>query len=186
MLSHFFYTTAAASVIGYVCQTRFECSSARSNVSRGIRHVSENSELFKKSEPGAQVLLERISSCDLPSCSLDRSETVPTINSRYSSFLDHERSLDPERLRRALWRSAKNGTSPLGLWLLSALWLDFRRGKAFFTFCPHTVSLVKDRPRKLNLSASQWLSRTGIPKPPLQRRSWQTYGPLGFELPKAI
>ena len=98
---------------------------------------------------------------------------MPTTNSRYNSYLDRERSLNQGSLRRALQHSAKNGASPLGLRQLPALGLDFRWGKAFFNFCSHTVSLVRDRPRKAYLSAGQWLSRSG--KPTLQRRWWQTY-----------
>ena len=147
---------------------------ARGNALQANRQVSKNSELFKKPKSSAQFHWERISSYDQPSRSSSGSELMPTIKSQYSSFLDRERSLDPRRLRRALQYSANNSFSPLCLRQLSALGLDFRRGKAFFTFCPYTISFVKDRPRKANLSASQWLSRSGIPKPPLQRRWWQT------------
>ena len=122
----------------------------RGNAFRVSRQVSENSELFKKPKPGTQFHWERISSCHQPGHSSSIFKAMLTMNSRYSSFL--------ERLWRALRHLAKNGASPLGLRWLSAVVLYFRRRKAFFTFCPYIVSLVKDRSRKANLLARQWLS----------------------------
>ena len=47
--------------------------------------MSENSELFKKLDPGAQFQWEQISSAVQPRRSLRGSEAEPTTNSRYSS-----------------------------------------------------------------------------------------------------
>ena len=106
-------------------------------------------QLFKKPQPGAQFHWEQISSCDQPSCSSSGSEAVPTTNSRYSSFIDCERSLDSGRLRRNLWHSVKNSVSPLSLRQLSAFGLDFKRGKDIFTFSspPYLSSMID--PEKL-------------------------------------
>ena len=97
-----------------------------------------------------------------------------TTNSQYSSFRYWENSPNPERLQKAWQHSARYGALPLSLRQLSDLGLDFRRGKASFTLRPTATSLLNDRRRKSNLSVSQWLSRSGIPKPPLQRRWLQT------------
>ena len=93
------------------------------------------------------------------------SEAEPTTSSRYSSFRGRERSLDSRRLRRAVRHSRTNSASPKGLRRPSAFVSDLRRGKVRLAFCLLTASPVKDRPRYANLSASQWLSRSGIPRP---------------------
>ena len=136
--------------------------------------MSENSELFKELDPGAQFQWERISSAVQPCRSLRELEAEPTTNSRYSSFRGRERLLDPRRLRRALRHSRTNSASPKGLRRPSAFGSDLRRGKVRLAFCLYTESPVKDRPRYASLSASQWLSRSGIPRPPLRGRWIQT------------
>ena len=118
---------------------------------------------------------KRTSSTVQPHCSLRGSETEPTTSSRYSSFRSSERSLDPERLRRAVRNSRTNGASPLGLRRPSALGSDLRRGKILRAFRLHTASPDKDRLKYASLSASQWLSKSGIPRPPLRVRWMQTY-----------
>ena len=146
----------------------------RGNAFRASHQVSENSELFKKLDPGAQFQLERISPAVQPCCSLGGSEAEPTTSSRYSSFQGRERSLDPRRLRRAVRHSRTNSASPKGLRRPSAFGSDLRRGKVRLAFSLHTESPIKDRPRYASLSASQWLSRSGIPRPPLHGRWIQT------------
>ena len=56
----------------------------------------------------------------------------------------------------------------------SAFGSDWSRRKVRLAFRLHTVSHVKDRPKYASLSASQWLSRSGIPKRPLRVRWMQT------------
>ena len=146
----------------------------RDNAFRTSRQVSENSELFKKLDPGAQFQWERISSAVQPCRSLRGSEAEPTTNSRYSSFRGHERSLDPRRLPRAFRHSRTNSASPKDLRRPSAFGSELRRGKVRLAFRLHTESPVKTRPRYTSLSASQWLSRSGIPRPPLRVRWIQT------------
>ena len=88
----------------------------RGNAFRASHQVSENSELFKKLDPGAQFQWERISSAVQPHCSLRGSEAEPTTSSRYSSFRGRERSLDLRRLWRAVrhswtdWEARKSAT----------------------------------------------------------------------------
>ena len=96
--------------------------------------MSENSELFKKLDPGAQFQWERISSAVQPPRSLRGSEAEPATNSRYSSFRGHERSLDPRRLRRAFRHSRTNSASPKGLWV----WLEARKSPTRLS-SPHCV-----------------------------------------------
>ena len=93
------------------------------------------------------------------------SKAETTTSSRYSSFRGRERSLDPRRLRRAVRHSQTNSASPKGLHQPSAFRSDLRRRKVRLAFCLHTASPVKDRPWYVSLSASQWLSRSGIPRP---------------------
>ena len=128
--------------------------------------MSENSELFKL-EPGAQFQWERIFSAVRPRRSLRGSEAESTTSSRYSSFRGRERSLDPGRLRRAVRHLRTDGVSPIGLRRPSVFGSDWRRGKVRLVFHIHTASPVKDRLKYASLSASQWLSRSGIPRPPL-------------------
>ena len=106
----------------------------RGNAFCASRRVSENSELFKKPEPSAQFQWERTSSTIQPRRSLRGSEVEPTTSFRYSSFRGRERSLDPERLRRAVWHSQTNGASLLGLRRPSALESDLKQGKTYLPF----------------------------------------------------
>ena len=110
VLSRFFQTTDTAS------------KPRRGNAFRASRQVSENSELFKKLDPGVQFQWELIS----PAVQLRRllrgSEAESTTNSRYRFFQGRERSLDLGRLQRASrdWRIVFNPSAyvdlqPLGL-----------------------------------------------------------------------
>ena len=146
----------------------------RGNAFRASRQMSENLELFKKLDPRTQFQWERISSAVQPRRSLRGSEAEPTTSSRYSSSRGRERSLDPGRLRRAAQHSQTNSVSPKGLRRPSVFGSDLRRGKVRLAFRLHTASPVKDRPKYASLSASQWLSRSGIPRPPLRVRWMQT------------
>ena len=92
--------------------------------------MSENSELFKKLDPGAQFQWERISSAVQSRRSLRGSEAEPTTNSRYSSFRGRERSLDPKRLRRTFRHLRTNSASPKGLRRPSAFGSELSRGKS--------------------------------------------------------
>ena len=134
----------------------------RENEFCAICQVTEILELFKKLEPGAQFQWELISSAVQSCCSQRGSEADPTTSSRYSYFLDCERSLDPGRLRRALRHSRINGVPPIDLSRLSAFGSDWRRGNVLLDFCLHTTFPDKDWPKYVCLSASQWLSRSGI------------------------
>ena len=102
----------------------------RGNAFRASRQVSENSEWFKKIEPGAQFLREKISSADQPCRSLRGSEAEPTTSSW--------------RLRRATRHSRTNAVSPLGLRRPSAFGYDLRRGKSKspFVSTPRTPSRI--------------------------------------------
>ena len=146
----------------------------RGNTFRANRQVSENSELFKKLEPGAQFQWEQISSAVQPRRSQRRSEAEPTTSSWYSSFWDRERSLDPRKLRRAVRHLRTNGVSSIGLRRPSAFGSDLRWGKVRLAFRLHTASPDKDQPKDENLSASQWLSRSGIPRSQLRVSLMQT------------
>ena len=130
----------------------------RGNAFRASRRVSENSKLFKKLDPGAQFQWERMSFTAQPCRSLRGFEAEPTTSSRYSSFLGRERSLD----------SRTNSDSSIDLRQPSAFGTNLRRGKIRLALCLHTASPVKDRPKYASLSASQWLSRLGIARPPFR------------------
>ena len=156
------------------CLPALKFKPRRDNAFRTSRQVSENSELFKKLDPGTQFQWERIFSAVQPCRSLRGSEAEPTTNFRYSSFRGYERSLDPRRLRRAFRHSRTNSASPKGLRRPSAFGSELRRGKVRLAFRLNTESPVKTRPRYASLSASQWLSRSGIPRPPLRVRWIQT------------
>ena len=123
------------------------CKSLRANAFRASCQVSENSELFKKPEPGAQFQWERTSSADQLSCSIRGSKAEPTTNPLYSSLRGQEMSLDQGRFQRALRHSMTNGGSPLGLRQPSALGFNLRQGKATLTLRLHTLSIVNDRSR---------------------------------------
>ena len=126
--------------------------------------MSENLELFKKLDPGAQFQRDRISSAFQPHCSLGGSELEPTTSSQYSSFRGRVRSLDQGRLRRVARHSRTNGVSPIGLRRPSVVGSDWREGKIRHAFRLHTAYPDKDRPKYASLSASQWLFRSGIPR----------------------
>ena len=83
--------------------------------------------------------------------------------SRYSSFRGRERSLDPERLRRAVRHSWTNGASPLGLRRPSALGSDLRRRKILLAFRLHTAFPVKDRPKSFSVPVSLQIRHTQTP-----------------------
>ena len=174
VLSRFFQPTDAASAIKHVCQARFVVQAEKGNTFRASHQVSENSELFKKLDPGAQFQWERISPAVQLCRSLRGSEAEPTTSSRYSSFRGRERSLCPRRLGRAVRLSRKNRVSPKGLRRPSAFGSDLRRGKVQLAFRLHTASPVKDLPKYAGLSASQGLSRSGIPRSPLRVHWIQT------------
>ena len=159
MLSRF-QPTATASAIGHVYQAHFVVQAEKGNAFRTSRQVSENSESFKKLDPGTQFQWEQISSNVQLHCSLRGSEAEPTTSSRYSSFQGCERSLDPRRLQRAVQHLRTNSASPKGWHRPSALGSDLRRGKVRLAFSLHTASPVKDWPKYASLSASQWLSRS--------------------------
>ena len=102
--------------------------------------MSENSELFKKLNSGAQFQWERISFAVQPRRSLRGSETETTTSSRYSSFRGRERSLDSGRLQKAAWHLRTNGVLPIGLRQPSASESEWRRWKVRLAFCLHTTS----------------------------------------------
>ena len=64
------------------------------------------------------------SSAFQPRRSLRGSEAEPTTSSRYSSLRGRERSLDLERLRRAVRYSRTNSASPFGLRRRLGIWLE--------------------------------------------------------------
>ena len=96
-------------------RSRWEKFASSYNPFFRVVQENENSELFKKPEPGTQFLWEWTSCVVQPYRSLKGSEAEPTTCSRYSSFRGCERSLDPESLRRAVRHSWTNGASPIGL-----------------------------------------------------------------------
>ena len=170
VLSRFFQTTATASAIGHVCQARFvvqadkgQCISHKSPGERELGVVQEAQS--RRPIPMRANLLRRPAS---PLAEMIRSGT------RYSPFRGCERSLDPIRLRRAVRHSQTNSVSPKGLRQPSAFRSDFRRGKVRLAFSLYTASLVNALPKYASLSASQWLSKSGINRPPLRVRCIQT------------
>ena len=160
----------------------------RGNAFRASCQVSENSELFKKLDPSAQFQWERISSAVQSRRLLRGSEVEPTTSSRYSSFQGRAKEgyegLCKGRLRRA---ARTNDVSPIGLRRPSAFGSDWRQEKVRFAFRLHTKSPVKDRPKYASLSASQWLSRLGMPRPRCAYVVCRpVYGPSTFGLPRVI
>ena len=121
--------------------------SLRANAFRASRQVSENSELFKKPEPGAQFHWERILFADQPTRSARGSDAKPTTNPLYSSLRVHERSLDRGRFRRAPRHSMTNSGLSLCLRRPSALGHNLRSGKATLSLRLHTGSVANDRPK---------------------------------------
>ena len=177
VLSRFFQPTAAARAIRHVCQAHLVVQVAKGQripcKSPGEQELGVVQEARSwRSIPVRADLLRR--PAVQPCRSLRGSEAEPTTNSRYSSFRGHERSLDPRRLRRAFRHSRTNSASPKGLRRPSAFGSELRRGKVRLAFRLHTESPVKTRPRYASLSASQWLSRSGIPRPLLRVRWIQT------------
>ena len=144
VLNRFFHITAAAGVFRQICYAHLESPVGKGNAFRASCLVSENSELFKKPEPGAQFLWERIYSSDQTNSSTSESKVDPTTNSRYSSFWDKERSLDSGSLLRTLRHSVRFSVSHIGLRRPSALGLNLRLGKTTLTLRPHTALSVKD------------------------------------------
>ena len=98
---------------GMSARTALKLKPRRGNAFRASHQVSENWELFKKLEPHAQFQWEQIFTAVQPRRSLRGSKAESTTSSRYSSFRDHERSLDPGKLRRAAHRV----TSSVSLWV---------------------------------------------------------------------
>ena len=149
--------------------------------------MSKNSGWFKKLDPGAQFQWERISTAVQPRRSLRGSEAESTTSSQYSSFRGRERSLDPGKFQRATRHSQTNSVSLISLRRPSAFGSDWKRGKVRLVFRLHTASPVKDRPKYASLSASQWLSRSGIPRPRCAYVGCRTvYEPSAFGLPRVI
>ena len=168
----FLPTTAAANAIG-ACLPGPPCSSSRI----GVTHSEQVTSWARTRSCSRSSILAPNSSesgSPPPSSSLRRSEAEPTISFRFSSFWGREWSLDPGRLRRAVRHSRTNSASPKGLRRPSTFRSDLRRGKVRLAFCLHTAFPVKARPKYASLSASQWLSRSGIPRPPLRVRWIQT------------
>ena len=97
-----------------------------------------------------------------------------------------ERSQDPGRLQRTTLHLWTNSATPVGLRQPSAFGSDWRRSKVRLTFRLHTASPVKDWPKYASLSASQWLSRSGIARHPLHIRWMQTcLQTIGLALPRS-
>ena len=139
-----FLPTQCRSERNRACLLGSLCSSSREGATHSARHqVSENSELFKKLDPGAQFQWERISSAVQPRRSLRGSEAEPTTSSWYSSFRGRERSLDPRRLRRAFRHSRTNSVSPKDLRGPSAFGSDMRRGKVRLAFRQGSAQVCK-------------------------------------------
>ena len=129
---------------------------SRGNAFCASRQVNENSELFKKLDPGAQFQWERISSAVQPCRSLRGSEAELTTGSRYNSFWGRERLLDPGSLRRVARHSWTNGISLIGLRRPSAFEFDLRRGKILIAFRLHTAS-----PDKIGLNMQVFQRASG-------------------------
>ena len=163
VLSRFLQATAAANAVRHVCQACSEIQSEKGqrvackpSGERELGIVQED-RTWRPIPMGADLLYR----------SLRGSEVEPTTSSRYSSFRDCERSLDPGRLGRAFRNSWTNGVSPIDFWV----WLEARKSPTCL-LSPHHV-LEKNWPKWTSLSASQWLSRCGILRPPLLVRWMQ-------------
>ena len=124
---------------GMSARLPLEFKTKRGSAFCSSRQVSKNS-LFKKPETCTQFQCERTFSIVQPSRSTRGSEAEATTRSRYSSFRVRDRSLDPERLRRALRCSRTNGASRFKVRRPSALGSDETRdGIAFVsTLCTST------------------------------------------------
>ena len=145
----------------------------RGNAFHASHQVIENSELFKKLDPGSQFQWERISSAVQPHRSLRRSEAEPSTSSRYRFF--------PRPWKVTGSKKVYEGPfGPRGQTVLHPLayvdlqLLGLTGGKAKSDSGLHTAYPIKDRPKYASLSASQWLSRSGISRPPFRVRRMQT------------
>ena len=158
----------------------------RGNTFRASCQVSENSELFKKLDPGAQFKWERISSAVQPRRLLRGSEMEPTTSSRYSSFRGRERSLDPGRLQRAA-RHSRTVFRPSAYVDLLPLGLTWSEEKSDSPF----VSTLRPSSR-FGPSMQVFQQASGFPDQayPDPRCTYvgcrPVYGPLAFGLPRAI
>ena len=153
----------------------------RGNAFHASRQVSENSELFKKLDPGAQFQRERISPAVQLRRSLRGSEAEPTTSSRYSSFRGCEKSLDLGRLRRAA-RHSRTMFRPSAYADLQPLGLTRSEEKSDSLF----VSTLRP-PSRIgpSLSAIPWLSRSGISRSPLRVRWMRVRWTIGLALPQS-
>ena len=157
----------------------------KSNAFCASRQVSENSELFKKLEHGAQW--ERICSAGQPRCSIRGSEAVSTTSSRYSSFRGCERSLDPGRLRKAAWHSPTNSASPIGLRRPSALGLTGGEEKSDSPFVSTLRPLSSIGPGMQVFQQANGSPDQAYPDPRCAYDGCRpVYGPSAFDLPRAI
>ena len=148
--------------------------------------MSENSELFKKLDPGAQFQWERIFPVVQPRRSLRGSVAEPTTSSRCSSFRGRERSLDPRRLRRA-FRHSRTVFRPKVYVVLQPLGLTGNEEKSdspfISTLCP---------PSRIGPSMQVFQQASGSPDQayPDPRREYvgyrPVYGPSAFRLPREI
>ena len=130
----------------------------------------ENLELFKELDPSTQFPWERISSTVQLIRSLRGSEAESTISSRYSSFRGRERSLDPGRLRRTAWHiGEKTVFRPSAYVDLQSLGLTGGEEKFHLPFVSTPRPLSRIGPSMQVFQQSQWLSRSGIPRPPIAR-----------------
>ena len=122
VLRRFFQTTAGASTIGHFC---YSCSDVQAGKGQrvpckppGERELG----IVQETRTWHPIPL----GADLPHRSAapltERVRSGAQHYSRYSSFRGRERSLNPERLRRAVRHSQTDGASPLGLRL--GIWLE--------------------------------------------------------------
>ena len=159
----------------------------RSNAFHASRQVSENSELFKKIEPGDQFQGRRISSTIQPRCSLRGSKVEPTTSSQYSSFRGRERSLDPRRLRRAVRHSRTTVLRPSAYVDLQPLDLTGGEEMSNSLF----VSTLRPPPR-IGPSMQVFHQVSGSPDQAYPNPHCAYvgcrpfYGPSAFRLPRAI
>ena len=167
-----FLLTHCRSECNRACLPGPPCSSSR----QGITHSEQVARWARtRGCSRSSILAPNSTEAVQPRRSLRGSEAEATTSSRYSSFRGCERSLDSRSLRRVIRHSRTNSASHKGLRQPSAFGSDLKWGKVRLAFCLRTRSPVKDRPRYASLLANQWLSRSGIPRPPLRVRWMQTY-----------
>ena len=151
MLSRFSQTTAAASTTGHVYQARFEVQVEKGQhvpckpLGEKELGIVQEARIWRPIPMGADLLRR------------------PAVGAVLSEAM------------KGHW-TKKGNEWPLstpGLRRPSAFGSDWRRGKVRLAFRLHTASPDKDRPKYVSLSASQWLSRSGIPRPPLRVRWMQ-------------